>query len=277
MDRRIMNFLRSDAIRARAKSLLGKPGVWLLVVTLLLGMPGPPAHAQVGIDLGVIEAGLQAILTALKTAVGAPLQAIEAIEQSWTRFEQTVVYPQQSILQAQNAVAGFALPMQQMNQIVSMSYTSAQLPAPQQLEQQLLSGDPNQVANLGAAYHQVYGDLPAATQAPQHVQNSIDITDAEAQDGFKKAIELDALALEEEQVAQQLNQQIQQAAPGSAPILEADAAAWVVRANAYTQSAMAELMRVRSASIANQGATMKDVTRSNVRTNQNLQQMLNTQ
>jgi len=220
---------------------------------------------------------LQAILSVLKSSVGGPLQDIEAIERSWTQFEQTTIYPQSSILQAQNAVAGFALPIQQMNQIVSINYASAQLPAPQQLEQQLLSGDPNQVANLGAAYHQVYGNLPAATQAPQHVQNSIDITDAEAQDGFKKAIELDALALQEQQVAQQLNQQIQQAAPGSAPILEADAAAWVVRANAYTQSAMAELMRVRSASIANQGTTMKDVTASTVHTNQNLQQMLNTQ
>jgi hypothetical protein len=276
MKRKMMNFLRSDAMRVKTKSLLRKSSVWLLIAVLLLGRPGT-AHAQFGIDLGVIEAGLQAILSVLKSSVGGPLQAIEAIERSWTQFEQTTIYPQASILQAQNAVAGFALPMQQMNQIVSINYASAQLPAPQQLEQQLLSGDPSQVANLGAAYHQVYGNLPAATQAPQHVQNSIDITDAEAQDGFKKAIELDALALQEQQVAQQLNQQIQQAAPGSAPILEADAAAWVVRANAYTQSAMAELMRVRSASIANQGTTMKDVTASTVHTNQNLQQMLNTQ
>ena len=32
-----------------------------------------------------------------------------------------------------------------------------------------------------------------------------------------------------------------QAAPGSAPILEAEADVWVVRANAYTQAALAEL------------------------------------
>jgi hypothetical protein len=274
MNRKIINLLRSEAMRLKTKSLLQKSSVWLLIAALLYGRPGT-AHAQ--IDLGVIAAGLQAILSALKTSVGGPLQAIQAIEQIWIQYEQNTIYPQSSILQAQNTVASFALPMQQMNQIVSINYASAQLPAPQQLEQQLLSGDPTQVANLGTAYHQVYGDLPAATQAPQHVQNSIDITDAEAQDGFKKAIELDALALEEEQVAQQLNQQIQQAAPGSAPILEADAAAWVVRANAYTQSAMAELMRVRSASIANQGTTMKSVTTSTVHTNQNLQQMLNTQ
>jgi hypothetical protein len=215
-------------------------------------------------------------LSALKTAVGSPLQDIDAIEKDWTQYEQTVIYPQPAILQAQNAVASFALPMQQMNQVFSMNYASAQLPAPQQLEQQLLSGDPNQVANLGTAYYQVYGNLPAGTQAPQHVLNSIDITDAQAQDGFKKAIELDALAQQMQQVSQQLNQQIQQAAPGSAPILEAEAAAWVVRANAYTQSVMAELMRVRSASIANQSGMMKSITYANVHTNQNLQQMLTT-
>jgi hypothetical protein len=274
MKLKMMNLLQSEAMMRRAKWFLRKSSVWLLIAVLLLGRPGP-ARAQFGIDLGIIEAGLQAILSALKSAVGGPLQDIEAIEKSWTQFEQTVIYPEQSILQAQNAVAGFALPMQQMNQIFSMNYASAQLPAPQQLEQQLLSGDPNQVGNLGAAYYQVYGTLPDSTQAPPYVQNSIDITDAQAQDGFKKAIELDALAEQEQQVSQQLNQQIQQAAPGSAPILEAEAAAWVVRANAYTQSAMAELMRVRSAGIANQSSTMKSVTYANVHTNQNLQQMLN--
>ena len=192
MNRKIINLLRSEAMRLKTKSLLQKSSVWLLIAALLYGRPGT-AHAQ--IDLGVIAAGLQAILSALKTSVGGPLQTIQAIEQIWIQYEQNTIYPQSSILQAQNTVASFALSMQQMNQIVSTNYTSAQLPAPQQLEQQLLSGDPNQVANLGAAYHQVYGDLPDATQAPQHVQNSIDITDAEAQDGFKKAIELDALAV----------------------------------------------------------------------------------
>jgi hypothetical protein len=179
---KMMNFLQAHAMRARMKRLVRQSSVWLLISVLLLGRPGI-AHGQFGIDLGVIEAGLQAILSVLKSSVGGPLQAIEAIERSWTQYQQTTIYPQSSILQAQSAVAGFALPMQQMNQIVSINYASAQLPVPQQLEQQLLSGDPNQVANLGAAYHQVYGNLPANTQAPEHVQNSIDITDAEAQDG----------------------------------------------------------------------------------------------
>jgi hypothetical protein len=74
---------------------------------------------------------------------------------------------------------------------------------------------------------------------------------------MKKAVEIDALADLELQAAEQINQQLQTAAPGSAAILEAQASAWLVRANAYTQSALAELVRVRSIELANQGAQVK--------------------
>jgi len=83
------------------------------------------------------------------------------------------------------------------------------------------------------------------------------LTDAEAQAAMKKAVEIDALADLELQTAEQINQQLQTAAPGSAAILEAQTSAWLVRANAYTQSAMAELVRVRSIELANNGAQIK--------------------
>ena len=54
-----------------------------------------------------------------------------------------------------------------------------------------------------------------------------------------------------------MGQQISQAAPGSAPILEAEADVWVVRANAYTQAALAELMRTRGIDLANQSKTVE--------------------
>src|SRR5438445_11938 len=54
-----------------------------------------------------------------------------------------------------------------------------------------------------------------------------------------------------------VNQNIQGAAPGSAPILEAQADAWLVRANAYTQAATADLMRVRAAALADASADLK--------------------
>ena len=56
-----------------------------------------------------------------------------------------------------------------------------------------------------------------------------------------------------ETIAGELNK----ATAGTAPMIEAQATAWLVRSNAYTQWALAELMRVRSAQLADGSAEMK--------------------
>jgi hypothetical protein len=85
----------------------------------------------------------------------------------------------------------------------------------------------------------------------------MDMTDAMAEAAMKRAIEIDAIADLEIQAADQLIQEVQNAAPGSAPILEAGAAAWLVRSNAYTQAALTDLMRLRAIDLATAGAEMK--------------------
>jgi hypothetical protein len=94
-----------------------------------------------------------------------------------------------------------------------------------------------------------------------------DMTDAQAQDAMKRGIEIDALADAELNEANQMGQQISQAAPGSAEILEAEADVWVVRANAYTQAALAELMRTRGIDLANQSKITKLATTDNTTNN----------
>ena len=98
--------------------------------------------------------------------------------------------------------------------------------------------------------------------------------DAQAQDALKKAIELDAFAARELEVAQKLNDQIAASAPGTAPILDAEASAWVVQANAYTQMGMAELLRLDSAALSNRSGELKDSTNQMQNLNRNLQQTL---
>ncbi len=83
------------------------------------------------------------------------------------------------------------------------------------------------------------------------------MTDAAAQAAMKRAIAIDEIAELEMQAADRITQEVQAAAPGSAPILEAGAAAWLVRANAYTQAALTELMRLRAIDLASAGAEMK--------------------
>jgi hypothetical protein len=147
--------------------------------------------------------------------------------------------------------------LRQINQLYRLPINSATLPAPQQFEQALLSHNPQAFGQVSQNYAAVYGTVMAPADAPQPLRDLVDMSDAEAQAALKKAVELDALADVELAAADQINQQIQNAAPGSAPILEAQASAWLVRANAYTQSAMAELIRVRSIDLANSGAQLK--------------------
>ena len=106
----------------------------------------------------------------------------------------------------------------------------------------------------------MFSPLPPQTAVPQNMAHQIDMGDAQAQDAIKKAIELDAFAAREMEVAQKLNEQIAAAAPGTAPILDAEASAWVVQANAYTQMGMAELLRLNSAGLSNHSGELKDST-----------------
>ena len=61
---------------------------------------------------------------------------------------------------------------------------------------------------------------------------------------MKRSITIDAVADLEMQAADRISERIKSTAPGTAPMLEAEASAWLVRANAYTQAALAELMRL---------------------------------
>lgn len=76
------------------------------------------------------------------------------------------------------------------------------------------------------------------------------------------------------EVAQKLNDQIAASAPGTVPILDAEASAWVVQANAYTQMGMAELLRVNSANVSNRSGELKDSTIQMQNLNQRMGQIL---
>ncbi len=231
--------------------------VGALVLVLVLVPMG--ARGQFGLDpcCAIISAGLNTISGLLKNVVAKPLSQIQQIQQQAANFQQQVIYPTSAISNARGLAGQMQGQLRQMTQIYRLPTASATLPTPQQLEQILLSPNPQSIGQVNQSYAKVYGTVMAPTDAPQPIRDLVDMTDAEAQAALKKALELDALADVELAAADQINQQIQNAAPGSAPILEAQASAWLVRANAYTQSAMAELIRVRSIDLANSGAQLK--------------------
>jgi hypothetical protein len=205
-----------------------------------------------------MAAGLSTISSTLSSVIGGGLNGILSIEQGISNFEQTVVWPQNLINQARSLVGSVQGIFGQIEGVMRVPVNSATLPATQQFEQILLSRDPNQIAQTSAQYTAVYGAVPDATAASPQARDMVDMTDAAAQAAMKRAIEIDALADLELQAADQINQSVQTAAPGSAPIIEAQADAWLVRANAYTQAATADLMRVRAIDLANASANVKN-------------------
>jgi len=230
------------------------------VLLLVLVFVAPqPAESQFGSPCcAILSIGLSTISSTLKNVVGGGLNNILSVEKDITAFERNVVWPQNLINQAQSLVGNVRGIFTQIQGITRIPVHSATLPSTQQLEQILLSRNPNQIGQAGAQYAAVYGSLPSATEASPQLRDMIDMTDAAAQAAMKRAIEIDALADLELQAADQINQSIQAAAPGSVPIIEAQADAWLVRANAYTQAATADLMRLRAIDLATAGADLKN-------------------
>jgi hypothetical protein len=111
----------------------------------------------------------------------------------------------------------------------------------------MLSANPDRVGQVTGEYAAVYQSVPVPADAPPERRHLIDINDAIAMGAMKRAIQIDAMAEIQLQAAERIGQELGSAAPGSVPLIEAEAAALLVRSNAYTQWALAELMRVRSA------------------------------
>jgi hypothetical protein len=236
-----------------------RPTVWkaaaLAVVALML-IPDR-ANGQFGIDIAAIMAALSKVESLMSTYVAAPLKTINQTQQTVAKYEQEVIYPIAAINQARNSVTQFESQFSQVGNLFKGNVSSATLPQSQNLESILLSRNAGSISTVSPQFQNVYGVVMAQNSASPQIRNMTDMTDAQAQDAMKRAIQIDALADAELAEADKMGQQISTAAPGSAPILEAEADVWVVRANAYTQSALAELMRTRGIDIANQSKLSK--------------------
>lgn len=228
----------------------------LLVVVLVLTAPWPARGQALSPCCAILAAGLSSIANSLKT-IASSLNAILGVDQGMLRFEQTVIWPTGAITQAQALVGSQQGMFTRIQALVHIPLNSATQPNAQQLEMALLSRNPSLIPQTSSNYTALYGPVPSTTDASPQVRDLVDMTDAAAQDAMKRAIQIDALSDLEIQAASQINQSIQTAAPGSAPIIEAQADAWLVRANAYTQAATADLMRLRAIDLANSSADIK--------------------
>jgi hypothetical protein len=254
--------MKTISVRKTLKDFSGWLGarklalVAILIVVLVIPQP---SQSQIipSPCCAILSAGLGSIASAITNTVGGALNGINATMASINAFQQTIVWPQNLINEAKAVVGSVQGIFSQTRGLAQINVASATLPNTQQLEGTLLSGNSGLMNSVGAEYAAVYSAVPLPTDASPQVRDLIDMTDAAAQAAMKRAVAIDAITDLEMQAADQIIQEVQAAAPGTAPIVEAGAAAWLVRSNAYTQAALTELMRLRAIDLANAGAGMK--------------------
>ena len=235
----------------------------LLALVLLLSTIVVPRKVQGQLPspcCAMLAEGLGTINISLGSVIGAGLQAINTILNNTNSFLQTYVWPLKAIAQALGMSGQIQGIYTQIAALLHIPIATATLANPKQLESVLMSGmsgSPGQIANTTGSYAAVYNVVPTPQNASPAVRDLIDMNDAVAQDAMERAIAIDAIAAQELSAASQINANIQSAAPGTAPMIEAEADAWLVRANAYTQSALSDLMRVRAIDLADSGAHLK--------------------
>jgi len=234
--------------------------VLILVMTLVVPQP---AKGQF-IDVAAIVSAIGAINTAITNVIGAGLRdisgALNAVNGSLNaiqRFFQNTVYPPDAINRARGVVGTVQGFYNIIRGLVNLNVASATLANPRQLETVLLSRSAGNIGQVNTRFTTVYQAIPPPTDAPPAVRDLIDMTDATAQAAFKKAIAIDAAADQLMDTSDQLAAELAVAAPGTAPMIEAQSAAMLVKAHALTQSATAELFRIRAIDMANTGASLK--------------------
>src|ERR1039457_5841980 len=230
----------------------------ILVLILVMTMVVPqPAKGQF-IDVAAIVSAIGAINTAITNVIGAGLRdisgalgAVNGVLNAIQNFFQNAIYRARGVV---GAVQGF---YNVIRGLVNLNVASATLANPRQLEAVLLSRNAGNIGQVPNRYTTVYQPIPPATDAPAPMRDLIDMTDATAQAALKKAIAIDAAADQLMDASDQLAAELAVAAPGTAPMIEAQSAAMLVKAHALTQSATAELFRIRAIDMANTGAALK--------------------
>jgi len=252
---------------AKKRFLWASAGSLVIVISSLICTK--PTYGQ-GLDTAGIIAVLESIQQVVTGTITPILNSVNTVTASMAKFQQTIMYPQSQIMANQAMAASAVNTMTSMNTMMTSRVNSATLPASQTLESQLLSGNSNNVSNIGSSYYSVYGTLPSSTALTSDMRSAVDMTDAQAQDALKTAVKLDAIAKTETTLSQQYMQQLASTAPGIASTVESHAEAWNLEAAAYTQEGLAELLRTQASDTAYQSFLIKH---ANTTHQQGLQQL----
>jgi len=153
----------ADLLRTTKSWMLGhKLRAVILALVLVFTAPWPARAQIISPCCALLVAGLSSIQSALTKVVGGGLNQILGVDKAMQQFQQAVVWPQNLINQARGLVGALQGNYNQIQNLMHIPVNSATLPTAQQLEQVLLSRNPNQIAQTaGASRRSTRRDTPA--------------------------------------------------------------------------------------------------------------------
>jgi hypothetical protein len=236
----------------------------LLVSAVIALVLAPAARA----GLGDIISLLTTITSTIRNGIGVALSGIQSIQTAERQLQQQVLWPVAAINQTRASVAQVRAQFGGLaRQVQSLSTNSATLANPAQLESLLRSQQTGSLGQISGAYVNVYQPVPQANNASPGARNVMDVDDAFASGALKAAVISDQSSQQMQGVADSLEQQTAAAAPGSAPLLSAQALASSLEGQAFLQRMLAATLREEAAHLAHSnmlvkesGAATKDLT-----------------
>ncbi len=252
------------------KSRSGKPLLATAVIVLCL-LPATASGAGVGDILSL----LKTITGTLEGAIGGALSGIQTLNSTINTFRQQVIWPLAAINQAKIFVNSTRAQYSGlMSQIEGVRNNSATLLNPSQLETVFRSGHAPNLAQLQGLYTAVYAPVPPATDAKPVQRNMMDMDDALAMASLKTTVISDQTTQGMLALADSLEQQSASAAPGSGPMLAAQAQVANLETQAYMAKTLAAELRQEAAKLAHQNTLLKQSAASTRNLRNQVQQVL---
>ena len=251
-------------------SSIAKRLVAVIAIALILA----PGGAQAA-GLGDILSLIKTITGTLQNAVGGMLSEIQTVNSAINDFRQQIIWPINEINQVRVFVSTNMTRYAVLtSQIQSIRNNSASLANPMQLESALRGGQAGAMGQFQQLYAQVYATVPQANAARPIQRDLMDIDGALAMDSLKTAIVSDQTTQNLLDLADSLEHQSVDAAPGSAPLLTAQARITDLVAQAQLAKMLAAELRQEAAKLAHQNALLKQSAAATRNLQNQMQQVL---
>jgi hypothetical protein len=218
---------------------------------------------------------LNTITSTLRNGIGTALSGIHTIQNSVTQLRQQVVWPLAAINQAKTFVGQIRNQFSSLaGQIHQIETSSATLANPSNFEKLLRGKQPGSLSQISASYTQVYPPVAQANQATATQRNLMDMDDAFAIGAIKTAVVSDQASEQMLSVADGIERAASSAAPGTAPMLTAQAQTANLQNQAMLQRMLAAELRQEAARLAHTNTLRKESTQAANDLRNHMQQIL---